>query len=246
MVHGTHSDFIIYIDESGDHGLAPQAIDPTYPVFVLAACIFEKKAYVEEVVPEVQRLKFRYFGHDCVVLHGSDIKRQRPPYGFLRFSDKRSEFMAALNAMIERSPFTLIAAVIHKERHVRQYAHPLNPYEITLEFCLERAYFHLNGEGAAEQVTHVVVESRGKKEDDELELAFRRICDFKSWTCFDIIFTSKQANSSGLQIADLVATPIGRHTLNPEQPNRAYEIVETKFRRDPRGSYKGWGLKAFP
>ena len=34
------NDFIIYADESGDHGLDP--IDPGYPVFVLACCIFRK------------------------------------------------------------------------------------------------------------------------------------------------------------------------------------------------------------
>jgi hypothetical protein len=35
-----HSDFIIYVDESGDHSL--ESIDPDYPVFVLSFCIFRK------------------------------------------------------------------------------------------------------------------------------------------------------------------------------------------------------------
>lgn len=38
----TFGDFIVYVDESGDHGLA--RMDPDYPVFVLAFCIFEKRA----------------------------------------------------------------------------------------------------------------------------------------------------------------------------------------------------------
>ena len=34
--------------------------------------------------------------------------------------------------------------------------------------------------------------------------------------------------------------------LDPRQPNRAYEILEKKFRRSPRGKIDGWGLKVFP
>ena len=32
------SDYIVYVDESGDHGLK---IAPLYPIFVLAFCVFE-------------------------------------------------------------------------------------------------------------------------------------------------------------------------------------------------------------
>lgn len=34
--------------------------------------------------------------------------------------------------------------------------------------------------------------------------------------------------------------------MRPMQPNRAYDIVEKKFRRSPAGIIKGWGLKVFP
>jgi len=47
-----YSDHKIYIDESGDHGL--KTIDPEYPVFVLACCIFRKSHYIGNVVPLVQ------------------------------------------------------------------------------------------------------------------------------------------------------------------------------------------------
>ena len=61
-----------------------------------------------------------------------------------------------------------------------------------------------------------------------------------------IIFADKKTNSAGLQLADLTARPIGRHVLDPAQPNRAWEIVETKLRRSPAGVVRGWGLKVFP
>ena len=38
---GRFSNFIVYVDESGDHGM--QTVDPNYPLFVLAFCVFYKK-----------------------------------------------------------------------------------------------------------------------------------------------------------------------------------------------------------
>jgi len=43
------SDYVIYVDESGDHSL--KTIDPDFPVFALDFCIFEKRRYFEAVVP---------------------------------------------------------------------------------------------------------------------------------------------------------------------------------------------------
>jgi hypothetical protein len=45
---------------------------------------------------------------------------------------------------------------------------------------------------------------------------------------FEIIFADKKTNSIGLQVADLIARPIGLQTLRPDQPNRAYEIIRPK------------------
>jgi hypothetical protein len=37
-----YSDYIVFADESGDHGLT--SIDPEFPVFALVFCVFEKIA----------------------------------------------------------------------------------------------------------------------------------------------------------------------------------------------------------
>ena len=91
------------------------------------------------------------------------------------------------------------------------------------------------------------MEARGKKEDSELELEFCRIMDkarSNGLANFDIQFADKRANSAGLQIADLVAHPIGRRYINPEQKNRSFEILEKKFYKHPH--YMGKGMKIFP
>lgn len=57
--------------------------------------------------------------------------------------------------------------------------------------------------------------------------------EFK-WKADDII---------GLQIADLVAYPLTRHVLNPNQVNLAFDVIEPNiFQQDD----KVVGLKVFP
>lgn len=62
----------------------------------------------------------------------------------------------------------------------------------------------------------------------------------------DIRFMDQKHNSIGLQLADLVAHPIGQHFIKPDQVNRAYHIAKTKFRRSAAGNIEGFGLKVFP
>jgi hypothetical protein len=68
---------------------------------------------------------------------------------------------------------------------------------------------------------------------------------------FKLIFADKKANSSGLQLADLVARPIGLQVIRPEQENKAFNILEKKFyskngREGAGTDYEGYGLKRFP
>lgn len=81
---------MVYADESGDHSLAH--IEPTFPVFVLSFCIFKKEDYVSNVVPAVQAMKFKYFGHDLVVFHERDIYRQTGMFSILRDKEVRDPF----------------------------------------------------------------------------------------------------------------------------------------------------------
>jgi hypothetical protein len=54
---------------------------------------------------------------------------------------------------------------------------------------------------------------------------------------YDLII-GKISNSTGLQIADLKARPIGIKILRPQQPNRAYEIIKTILRKSPTEDVK--------
>jgi len=232
------SDYIIFADESGDHGL--QSIDPEFPVFVLVFCLIRKEDYVNKLVPALQQLKMDYWGHDQVILHEHDIRKEKGPFGVLRSNrDLRSAFFEALNQIISDAPIHLVASVIDKAQLTERYANPYNPYEIALLFCMERALAFLVGKKQSGKRVPVLFESRGKREDNELELEFRRICDNRSnWgyktpdfqaLMFEHEFVSKLSNSTGLQLADLVARPLALRYLRPQQRNRAIEIIEGKL-----------------
>lgn len=52
------SDYVIFVDESGDHGLI--SVDPYYPIFVLVFCIAKKVDYIKQITPSLQALKFKH------------------------------------------------------------------------------------------------------------------------------------------------------------------------------------------
>lgn len=243
-----HGDYIVYVDESGDHGLA--RVNPSYPIFVLAFCIFRKSEFAQVVVPELLRFKLGFFGHDQVVLHEEEIRKKTGAFVFLNDPAQRDHFHAALSDIMAAIPFTLVAVVIRKERLVKRYELPPNPYLLSMKYGLERVCAFLRESGQAGKLTHFVFERRGAREDAELELEFRRESSPGKATCHEtpaeIIMADKKTISTGLQVADLVARPIGIRTLRPEQPNRAYEIIERKFRRGPAGQVEGFGLKVYP
>ncbi len=249
---GRFSQFIVYVDESGDHSL--QSIDSEYPVFVLAFCIFHKRYYSETIVPALEKFKFNHFGHDQIVLHENEIRKEKGSFNFFRNREDKSRFIEELTDIIERSNFILISCTIDK-RELSKHDPRDNPYHIALGFCMEALYSFLQEKNQLEHPTHVVVERRGKKEDKDLELEFRRVCDGNNRLSlslpFEIIFSDKKAMSSGLQLADLVARPIGISFLRPAQANRAFEVLKKKFycdggRENVGVGFRGVGMNIYP
>jgi Protein of unknown function (DUF3800) len=240
------SDYIVFADESGSPVIANP--DPTFPVFVLCAVLVNKSIYMHDV-PAMQALKFAAVGHDQLILHERDIRRQQKDFAFLQTSpERRDSFIQDVNACVGNSDITVVAAVIDKIKLASLYATPWSPYQIALHFCMETLLVRLLKLGQRDCLVHVVFESRGRKEDAELELQFRRIAanrahwgyrrpDFKR-VAWEPMFVDKKSNSAGLQLADLLARPIGLKALRPLQPNRAFDVIEPKLING--------GMKCFP
>lgn len=184
-----------------------------------------------------------------VVLHEHDIRKKTGAFSRLGKAE-REAFMEALTAIMAAADFTLVAVVIDKRKLTRRYRQPAHPYHLAMEFGLERLDRLLASRGQTGRLTHVICEARGAEEDRELELQFRRICDGANKDRrpypFEILICDKKTNSEGLQLADLTARPVGLSILRPDQPNRAMDVLNTKFHRSDRGEVKGYGLKCFP
>lgn len=241
------SKYVVYVDESGDHSL--ESVDKNYPIFVLAFCIFHKKHYCERVVPHVEKFKFKYFGHDHIILHEREIRKEEPPFNIFGSRDERVRFIGGLNDIIQGNNFVLTACIIDKIALSTRQASD-NPYHMALGYCLGTLYDFLKEKEDHVLETHIIVERRGDKEDAALELEFRRICDDYGYP-FKLRIADKKVNSSGLQLADLVARPIGVNFLRPEQTNRAFDILKLKLycsggRKAVGSGYEGWGLKVYP
>jgi len=232
------SDYIVYVDESGDPNLTN--INPVFPMFCLSFCVVAKDTYVDSIVPSFQKFKFKYFGHDLIVLHEHEIRKSKGVFTLLLTNaELRRNFYSDLNLLMKNADMSVVAGVIRKSALIKSYNDPYDPYRLALLFCMEQLLSFLLAHKQAGKLVDVIFESRGRNEDRELEVVFRRICDnqenwgfkrFDFQQCnFRPVFAPKTCNSTGLQLADLTARPVALKTLRPEQDNRAYSIIESKL-----------------
>ena len=158
--------------------------------------------------------------------------------------------MEGLSKILQDSEVTIIAVVIDKKLHKKRYLTPHHPYHLAMMLGLERIHHFLRIKGQQDKPAHIIFEARGAKEDDELELEFRRVCDGANRMSralpHKIIIADKRTNSEGLQLADITARPIGLYVLRPGQANRALDVIHKKFFDGEYGHIAGNGLKVFP
>jgi hypothetical protein len=242
---------MVFLDETGDHSLS--TIDPGFPVFVLTLTIVQPDIYTNQIVPAVCRLKIDYWGHEGVILHSRDIRKAQGPLPFLRNREQTQPFYKRINQIMADPQYTLISVGVRKDRHVKKYGESANnPYELAMEYSLERLVYFLEHQPDKDAI--LIAESRGKKEDTELQLAFLRIVNNGTWYCprerfkqfdFRLDFVSKERNLVGTQLADLAAYPTARWIIDPRKANPAFDIVRRKILCKVDTGYL-LGLKVFP
>jgi len=68
----------------------------------LAFCIFNKQTYSESLVKKLKHFKFKYFGHDMVILHENEIRKDKGDFRTLKQYYKRRGFYCYCNGYKKR------------------------------------------------------------------------------------------------------------------------------------------------
>lgn len=241
---------ILFLDESGSHNLT--VIDPHYPVFVLGGVLIERQ-YAESVVEgKVRAFKRDVFGDENLILHTADMTRNRNGFERMQDASFRERCYERLNQLMRELDYRVIACVIKKDGHLARYGvSALDPYMFSLEILVERFAHEI---GRQKMGGEIVAECRSPELDKELELAWENLrvqgSRFLSATeirnrISGVRVRPKRENIAGLQLADLVVSPIGRFVLG-KTVREDFRIVESKLRCDQRGNYWGRGLVVLP
>ena len=235
----------LFLDESGDHSL--DRIDANDPVFVLGGIIVERAYYLEFMESEIGAFKQRHLGSSELVLHTTDIIRGRNGFDVLNDEKRRQAFYAAMNDLMRALEYQIVACAVMKSAYVKAHgADQVDPYALCLEH-IARCLCDEIGDVADGGI--IFAERRRGDLDEQLEFEWGRIRMKKVQTdhglaiersIIDLSLKSKKLNIAGLQLADLVVSPIGRHLLG-KTPREDWEIVQTKLSHR-NGSYEGHGL----
>jgi hypothetical protein len=164
----------------------------------------------------------------------------------------RERFYKKLNDLMRRLKYTVVACAIRKDEHLSRYGvAALDPYLLSLDVLVERFCFDI-GDMAGGGV--IVAEKRDPTLDRQLDVAWlnlkikgTRFLQAKAIErrMVGLNLRDKSENVAGLQLADLVVSPIGRQVLG-KSAKEDWRIVESKLRRGPKGSYEGYGLVILP
>ena len=167
----------------------------------------------------------------------------------------RESFYRAIDDLLLNLEYTIIFVVVNKMNFVKTYWNPYDPYCIALKFMEERFYYYLKGLSLndIDFKGEIIAESRDKKLNDVINAEQDKIFKFGTEhispseikeTITNFALKNKKENISGLQVADLIASQLGRKYL----VLRPYwgDNLDVKFRKGPNGEILGYGLKIFP
>lgn len=242
------TEYRLFIDENGDNNLTK--IDKNFPIFCLTCCVFEKDYYHNIARNEIDSFKNKFWGRTNIILHSREIRKQEGDFKFLNDEKLRSFFYESLDELIVSLDFSIISTVILKNEHKARYKDPYPPYNLALQFIMERFCFSSNRKSNC--TGYILAESRGIKEDKQIKQAYRNLQ--KNGNQYDNYFINltsiqtekKNKNIAGLQIADLVSYPIASKVLRPKKENPAWDLIYKKIQSQNGVGVMGYGLKIFP
>ncbi|MCY3804806.1 MAG: DUF3800 domain-containing protein [Candidatus Saccharibacteria bacterium] len=204
----------LYIDESGDHRYhRSQIMAQRY--LSLTGIILKQEVYQKEVIPKIEKIRSYFYEDydDKPPLHLSDIMAGKDNFIAIKDETIKQSFNQDFLSLVGDVDYQIITVVIDKNKHQDKYLKPFHPYHWGLRCIMERYCSFLLSKNSSGDV---MAESRGKKEDRELQEAFSKFYDSSSDFASSINIQLRLANNKikfrqkihlicGLEMADLLA-----------------------------------------
>ena len=237
---------VLYLDESGESN--PAVVDTHYPVFVLGGVIMDQRYAAGPLIDAVNSFKRELFGTVDIVLHTSDINRNRNGFEGLLDDAFRRRFYDRINALMADLQYQVIACAVRKDRAIDGRFGNRDLYRVCFGplvelFCAELGNAQDEGIIIAEkrsstrlnravEIDFVNLKTDGGRHTDPGTIA-NRILAFN--------LRDKQDNIAGLQLADLALSPLGRHLIG-KRDHPDWRIIAAKLLRSGVAENESEGL----
>lgn len=242
--------YFLFLDESGNHGLT--SINNDSNVFLLCGVLLNSDDY-ELFRQSVNEVKRAFWGTKNVIFHSRDIRKCQKEFSILLDLEVKRKFYSNLNECISLSNFTIFSSAIKKEEYIKRHGLLSNDvYELSLSFIIERTVFFLDNFKGQKSKLDIIIEQRGKKEDNKLREHFQRLMSRGTGYVkperlatynISIHFRSKKSNINGLQLSDLIAYPLATYVNDPKRANPVFDLLCPKIYS---GGGKQYGFKVYP
>lgn len=212
----------LFIDESGDHNLLSEKIDPSFPLFVLTGIVIDRIEH-RKVNKKIIKLKKKTFDKEKVVLHSLELTRtnKAKQKEFKILSDKkiRAKFYPALNKILKDCNFSIIIFVIKKPWYAKKFPVAPDPYFLSFTYILGEFEKQLSRKEKGE----IFAEERNRILDKQFLLAWESSVTrvglltkekLKQHKIIKPNIVSKAWDLTGLEIADLISYRLSRHIMN--------------------------------
>jgi hypothetical protein len=257
---GPRREYLVFLDECGGHEIRSGS-DADFPAFALTAAIVDSEHYVA-FDNEWRRWKAKWLGSQDKIIHEPNVRRRNGPFWSEGSRQRQESCAAALSEQISSLDFALVGAVIDKQQYLATFGEatvdeflPYGHYLMCLDFVLERVLHFLFYQGQ-DAMGIAIAESRGSKEDAELQREYVRLhlegtlwqpdSWFRHQMSPTIEFREKSSNQTGLQVADLAARPCAEKVLAPGSEPERWSVFKAKLYEGGQRRPESYGLKVFP
>jgi hypothetical protein len=253
----------VFIDEVGNHDIG-SSDDPNHRYLGLTGVMMTLEHEEGIFTNALNSFRQGILGTREAVLHRREIIEAKPPFDRLADPAVRKQFDEGILRLVAEAQYRVVTVVIDKKEHRERYVvWRFHPYHYCLTVLLERYVQFLS---RIHQVGDVLVESRGKKENMQLERAYRHIYEHgtdhvdakffrERLSSAQLKIKPKSANVAGLQLADVIANPSSRSLIcektGVEMTADFGKVIQAilkknKYLRRNDGVIPGWGTKWLP